>query len=295
MAGLLRRVKTRLSITAHRKVRGLLDGEYVSVFHGRSMDFDDLRPYVPGDELKDIDWKATARHGHPLTKRYIAARKHTLALLVDTGRNMAALAASGEVKRDIGIEVAGALAYIASRHGDQVCLIAGDATHTEFRTPGSTEAHLERLLQLVHSSTSLASGPSDLTKQLAFTASRLTRRMILLIVADDRELGDRERDLLARLSVQHEILWITIGDADLMREEWSSRSMHDVGTEYSLPAFVRGDRALREEFASSVALSAARSEDFLEALSISSERVVSTADVLPGLFRLLERHKRARR
>ena len=117
MERLLRRVQTRLYIHAHRAVRGLIEGEYRSVFHGRSMDFDDLRPYVPGDEFKDIDWKATARYGSPLTKRYIASRKHTVVLVVDTGRDMAALAASGENKRDIAVLAAGTIGYLAIRHG----------------------------------------------------------------------------------------------------------------------------------------------------------------------------------
>ena len=79
------------TIHAHRKVRSVLDGEYGSVHKGRSMDFDDLREYVPGDDIKDLDWKASARHGRPLVKRYIATRQHAVLLVVDTGWTMAAL------------------------------------------------------------------------------------------------------------------------------------------------------------------------------------------------------------
>ena len=101
MTSLLRRVRTTLSIHAHRKVRGMLDGEYTSVFHGRSLEFDDLRPYIPGDEVKDVDWKATARLGSLMTRRYVASRKHTIVLVVDTGRSMAALAARAAMERPV--------------------------------------------------------------------------------------------------------------------------------------------------------------------------------------------------
>ncbi len=91
MASLLQRVKSKLAIFAHRKARGMLDGEYGSVFRGRSLDFDDLRAYVPGDEVRDIDWKATARHGSPLIRRYVAVRRQTVLLV--TGLSLAVILA----------------------------------------------------------------------------------------------------------------------------------------------------------------------------------------------------------
>lgn len=137
MAALLTRVKSKLFIVAHRRTWGLLDGEYASVFRGRSLDYDDLREYIPGDEIRDIDWKATARHGAPLVKRYVATRKQTVLLLVDTGRSMAAMAPSGEPKKDIAIQIAGMLGYLAVRHGDLVGLISGDGESTRMLEPAA--------------------------------------------------------------------------------------------------------------------------------------------------------------
>jgi uncharacterized protein (DUF58 family) len=295
MASLLRRVKTRLAIHAHRKVRGMLDGEYASVFHGRTIEFDDLRPYVAGDEPRDIDWKATARHGAPLVRRYIASRKHTVLLLVDTGRNMAALAQSGEVKSEIAVMAAGVIGYLALQHGDRVALVAGDSQNSVFHRESSTEAHLERLLQSIDSTTTLDSPPSDLRKQLAFVAKAFPRRMILLVIADDRELGEEESRLLRRLSAQHEILWLTVADADLLRRDWNEQNMHDVATTSALPSFLRANPTLRADFDRSVKERTDRSETLFTRLRISSQRVTSTADVVSGLIRLLEVHRHARR
>jgi len=292
---LLRRVKTTLSIRAHRRVRGLLEGEYTSIFHGRSMEFDDLRPYVPGDEVRDIDWKATARLRTPMTKRFIASRKHTVLVIADTGRNMAALAEKGDTKSDLAILAAGTIGYIAIRHGDRVAMVAGDADHTVFVEPASTEAHLERMLQKIAANTTVAAGASDLTRQLEYAVRAFRRRMIVFVIADDRELGAPEQRLVRRLCVQHEVLWLRIGDADLMKSEWSSAGMHDVHDAAPIPAFVRGDPALRAEFAAAVAESSARAEDVFDGFAVSSQRVSAESDVVPGLFRLLEVHRHARR
>ena len=295
MERLLRRVQTRLTIHAHRAVRGLIEGEYRSVFHGRSMDFDDLRPYVAGDEYKDIDWKATARHGAPLVKRYIATRKHTILLVVDTGRDMAALSASGEPKRDIAVLAAGTIGYLAIRHGDLVALVAGTHDRTELVPGELTESHLERMLQKIDSNTRADAGASNLTRQLEYAARAFRRRMIVFVIADDRELDAEEERLVRRLCVQHEVLWLRIGDADLMRSEWSGSGMHDVHDAAVIPAFVRDDPALRREFAAAVAERASRAEDVFDSFAVSSQRVGRESEVVPGLFKLLEVHRHARR
>ncbi|MET0933863.1 MAG: DUF58 domain-containing protein [Mycetocola sp.] len=298
MDELLHRVRTRLAIRAHRKVRGMLDGEYVSLFHGKSLDFDDLRAYAPGDDVKDIDWKATARVGSPLTKRYIAARKQAVLLVVDTGRDFAAIAEGGMPKRDIAVLAAGVIGYLAVRHGDHVGLVAGDADTTEYVPLRGTESHLERLLRVIHTRTSLSAGPSRLTAQLDYVRRTFRRRMLLIVLADDGAIAaDREEELrlVRRLHAQHEILWITIGDADPTLDDYADRDMIDVADGRELPPFLRRDSALRADFATAVATRTAASAELLDRIGISSRRITSDDDVVPGLFRLLEVHNHARR
>ena len=78
--------------------RGLLEGGRYALLHTRSMEFDDLRPYVPGDDVRDIDWKASARSGGVLIKRFVSEKHHKILLVADAGRNMSALAPSGELQ-----------------------------------------------------------------------------------------------------------------------------------------------------------------------------------------------------
>ena len=98
MASLIAQVKSKLFIHSSRKSLHALDGAYASLLHGRSLDFEDLRKYEYGDQVRDIDWRATARLGTPLVKRHRAMRMHTILFVVDTGRSMAALAARREVE-----------------------------------------------------------------------------------------------------------------------------------------------------------------------------------------------------
>lgn len=288
-----------MSIFAHRKTLDLLEGGYASVHRGRSHDFDDLRAYVPGDEVKDIDWKATARHNEPLVKRYIASRRHQLVLLVDTGRNMAATAESGESKKDIAIMASGALAWIAAQHGDVVSLVVGDEGGTRTFPPGQKDEHLERLLRVVDDRVSLTAPRSDVLVLLDQVARHLTARSMLLVVTDDVRIGPEHESVLRRLRVRHEILWLTIGDADLMRREEGPGAgrgeVYDVQEIAALPAYVRGNRRLAALFEEAAVQTVADTEQQLRQLGVTSHRIASQADVVPGLFALLEKQRRAGR
>ncbi|MBD8659270.1 DUF58 domain-containing protein [Frigoribacterium sp. CFBP 8754] len=295
MPGLLLRVRTKMSLFAHRRTLDLLEGGYASVHHGRSHDFDDLRAYVPGDEVRDIDWKATARHGEPLVKRYIASRRRHLVLVVDTGRNMAATAAGGETKKDIAVMAAGALGYIAAQHGDVVSLVAGDESGTRAHPAGSTDAHLEMLLRRVDERVSLEAPRSDLHGVLSWVARGVRRRSMLLVVADDVVVDEALEKLLRRLRAQHEILWLTVGDADLMSRTGHARDLYDVQEASGLPAYLRENGALRVAFDASSERRVGDAERQLQALGISSVRLTAQSQVVPGLSALIEKHRRARR
>ncbi len=291
----LRKVKTTMSIHAHRRTLELLEGEYQSIHHGRSHDFDDLREYQPGDDVKDIDWKATARSHVPLVKRYIASRQHNVLLVVDSGRNMAAIAESGESKREIAILVAGVLGYLATRHGDRVALLMGDAERTESMPEGGSEAHLERMLRRIGEAVSIDGPLSRLEGVLEHAVRRMRRRSLIVVIADDLAYTHDLDVHLGRLHTRHEVLWVSVGDADLMARAGDHRELVGVDTGLGLPSFLRRDKGLRRAFDEQSALRRERLEAGLRSLGIASVRIGSSATAIGGLFRLLERHRRARR
>lgn len=291
---LLTRVKTKLFVHARRRSRGLLEGEYASVFHGRSLDYDDLRDYVIGDEVRDIDWKATARHTRPLVKRYVAQRKHHLMLVVDTGRGMAATTGSGEAKKEVAIATAGLVGWLAQRHGDLVGLVRGTASTTVAHDLRGSEAHLELLLRAIDTAATLNADQSNLASQLRWIVRHGRRRLVLLVIADDRDLDPELDELLRRLHVQHEILWVTIEDADPTLIE-PGRGAYDVGDACALPASVRRNPEVRAAYAAEIRAKVARTNAMLDRQGINHTRVGSTGEVVTAVFGLLERQRRARR
>lgn len=297
MASLLQRVKSKMAIFAHRKARGMLDGEYGSVFRGRSLDFDDLRAYVPGDEVRDIDWKATARHGSPLIRRYVAVRRQTVLLVTDTGRNMAAEAHSGEVKKDIAVLALGVMGYLAHRHGDVVGLVCGDSTATLSLPAKSGEAHLERLLRHVDSHTRLEGQPSRIQDQLGYVARNVKGRHLLFVVADELAADSATAQLLLRLRAQHEVLWLTVRDADLAPSPNgtypNAPAAYSVADESLLPWPPGVSATVETAYTKATTERDAGRKAMLRAAGITEGDVAGSGDVITGLFALLERHRRA--
>ncbi|WP_349828060.1 DUF58 domain-containing protein [Brevibacterium litoralis] len=295
MAALLTKVKARMSIHAHRRTRGLLEGEYASVFHGHSMDFDDLREYVPGDEIRDIDWKATARHTTPLVKRYVAHRRHALAIVTDTGIGLDAVSASGEPKREVAIMLAGMAGYLAVRHGDDVMLVDGWGQHTRHSEKKGTEAHLEQLLRRIQSAQAPAGFPadrsSDIGVRLQWVAEHLRKRMLVIVLADDAPLDRLDPRLLRRLDVQHELMWMTIADADLESFSRGTDSPFDIvdPTGTGLPPEILRGAGLWEEYRAAEARRIAANEEVLRTAGIPFTRVAGTDDSLEQLRRLMRR------
>lgn len=293
MGTLLTAVKAKMYIFAHRRARGILDGEYASIFRGRSLDFDDLRAYVPGDEVRDIDWKATARTGTPLIKRYVATRRQQLLFVVDTGRNMAAVARGGEAKKDLAVMAVGVLGSLAVAHGDSVSLVHGAGPDSTALPAKGTESHLERLLRCVDAA-SLAQGPSDLCARLEYAAAHHRRRMLLVIVADDVAASERLDKVLRRLSAQHEILWVQIADAALAGADAVQGAAVGTAELDEVHVLLAQDPALARSYAEAVAQRHAGLAQLLARRGIAAATIGHSDDVVSQVYALLERHRRAR-
>ncbi|MFC8038399.1 DUF58 domain-containing protein [Paenarthrobacter sp. NPDC057355] len=298
MPSLLKRVKSKMFIFAHRRTLSLLDGEYGSVFKGRSMDFDELRAYVPGDEVRDIDWKATARHGSPLVKRYVAVRRHSVLLVVDSGRNMAAEAFSGESKKDVAVYAAGVIGYLACRHGDDVGLVHGHASASSFLPPKGGEEHLERLLREIDSTITLDGQPSGISGQLDYVLRYLKGRMLVVVVADEFIPDARTEDLMRRLRARHELLWLTVRDAELAPgtetqgiEAQGVLDSTDIGTGTGIPFLLAADRKVRAAYGHAMAQRAELRRTLFRTLGIAEEQAEGSADVVTTVFALLEKHR----
>lgn len=305
MSSLLVKVKAKASIHAHRKVRTILDGEHGSVHKGRSMDFDDLREYVPGDDVGDLDWKATARSGRPMVKRFVATRQHAVMLVVDTGRSMAALADAETTKSDVAVMAAGVIAQLATRHRDLVGLLAGPAppwvtgihnpARVQYVPPGTRDIHVERILRTIHTAIHADGYDSQLERLLDYAARNLRRRMILVVIADDVDFTDRHRALLRRLDAQHEVLFCSVGDVAMTEPALLQRQLHVIGVGAHVPSFFRRRQSLHADLLDVTQRRALANRAELNRLGIVGTRFSSESGVLANVVELLARQRRTGR
>lgn len=293
---LLVRARTRATLEAHRKVTGLLEGGHRSVHAGRSLDFEDLREYVDGDDVKDIDWKATARHGDLLVRRYVAHRQHAVMLVVDTGHSMTALNDASTPKRDVVITVAGLLAQVAIDRGDLVGMVAGpiDGHRHLYVPPRGGERHAERMLRGLDDGITAATSPSEIAGVLAEAGRTMRRRSIVAVVSDDHVLGGAEVNELRRLAARHDLIHVTVADAHLTDPDLDA-DVRELAGGARLPPFLRHARRAHAELVDDAARRHHDRRAVLGRLGIESCRIDRANRTVDELIAVLERRRRARR
>jgi uncharacterized protein (DUF58 family) len=193
----------RLEIKTRGLVEAAFAGQYRSVFKGRGMNFEEVREYQPGDEVRTIDWNVTARLGHPYVKKFTEEREMTVMLVVD----VSASGAFGSVelsKRELAAEVACVIAFSAIRNNDKVGLMLF-SDHVElFIPPKKGRIHTLRLIREILYFEPQGRGTSP-AQALHYLNRVLTRKAVVFLLSDfqtppfERELGitARRHDLIA--------------------------------------------------------------------------------------------------
>jgi uncharacterized protein (DUF58 family) len=178
---ILRKVR-HIEIRTKRLVNDSLAGEYHSVFKGRGMNFDEVREYVPGDEVRTIDWNVTARAGRPFIKKFVEERELTLMLLVDVSAS-GDFGSGPQSKREMAAELASVLAFSAVRNSDKVGLILFTDQVELYVPPRKGRRHVLRLVREILAFEPARRG-TDLGRALDFTNHVLNRRAIVFLLSD---------------------------------------------------------------------------------------------------------------
>lgn len=294
MPSLITQVKSKLFIHSTRKSLHALDGAYASPLRGRSLDFEDLRKYEYGDQVRDIDWRATARLGTPLVKRSRATRMHTVLFVVDTGRSMSALAADERSKKELAILATGVLGVLTLRHGDDFTTVYGDSAKVRRHAPGRSEGALEHALRTIDRAIDDSSAPSDRDALLSFVTRTIARRMIVVVITDEAPVTSETERMLRRLRVQHDVLWLTLRDAEPVLDHATGRIRSDVDSRWQVPGFVQGDREIVQELTAQREADAAHLTELLTRMEISHSTLDGQDDAVAQLLTLLNRRSNAR-
>jgi uncharacterized protein (DUF58 family) len=204
---LLKRIR-QIEIHSRRLVNDLFLGEYLAVFRGRGMEFSEVREYLPGDDVRTIDWNVTARLGDPYVKKYVEERELNVAIAVDVSASEL-FGTVTQTKRELATEIAALIGFSAVASNDKVGLVAFSSEIERFVPPGKGARHVLRLLRELlylnpaHSGTSLAIA-------LDYVSHVLKRRSTVFLVSDFLDQGYEA--ILRVAARRHEIVAISLTD-----------------------------------------------------------------------------------
>lgn len=172
----------QIEIRTNRLVSETLAGQYHSVFKGQGMNFDEVREYQPGDEVRSIDWNVTARMNHPFVKKFVEERELTLMLVVDVSGS-GLFGSREQSKRELAAEIASVLAFSAIRNNDKVGLILFSDEVEKFIPPRKGRRHVLRVIREVLFFEPQRRG-TDLNTALEFLMRVSPHRAITVVISD---------------------------------------------------------------------------------------------------------------
>ncbi|MBD89507.1 MAG: DUF58 domain-containing protein [Deltaproteobacteria bacterium] len=200
----------KIEIVTSRKAQEQLAGQYHSVFKGRGMSFDEVRPYQPGDEIRFIDWNVTARAGDVYIKRFVEERELTIMLLVDLSASLS-FGTDVELKREVAAMMAGLLAFSAIDNGDRVGLILFSDRVERFVPPKKGRKHVLRCLAEILNFEPEGRG-TDLAVPLEYLA-RVSRRQVVGFVLSDFQAPTQSFLPALRIAARrHDIVPVVVRD-----------------------------------------------------------------------------------
>lgn len=198
----------RIQITTSRMVTDVFAGQYHSVFKGRGMEFDEVREYQPGDEIRSIDWNVTARMGHPFVKKFVEERELSVMILLDISGS-SYFGTVNKLKRQLAAEICSLLAFAAVKNNDKVGLIAFTDRIEKFVPPRKGISHVLRVVR-----EALYLKPkgvrTDIQKALEYLNKVIRRKTITFIVSDFYAEGYKRA--LSIANKRHDIVVVTITD-----------------------------------------------------------------------------------
>jgi uncharacterized protein (DUF58 family) len=178
---ILRKVR-QIEIRARGTVNSVLSGAYSSSFRGRGMEFSEVREYVPGDEIRTIDWNVTARQGHPFVKKFTEERELTVLLVVDASAS-GDFGSRSEMKGEIMATLSALLAFSAIQNNDRVGLLIFTSGVERFIPPQKGRKHVLRVIRELLYHKPQAPG-TDIAGALAHANRLLNQRAVVFVVSD---------------------------------------------------------------------------------------------------------------
>jgi uncharacterized protein (DUF58 family) len=267
-----------------RRLDGLLQGDYRSLFYGFGLDLADLREYQPGDDVRYIDWNVTARLGTPYVRQYIEDREITAYFLLDLSPSVD-FATAGAPKRELLVNFVAVMARLLTRHGNRVGALLYEGNSSRMIPARGGRTQVLRLINEVRGRPKQkTSPPTDLGPLLKTAASTLHRRSLVFIVSDFFTAPGWE-PALGVLGRRHEVLAVRLWDPrETEMPDIGPVFMQDAETGEQLYVDTH-DRSFRQRFAQAVQRrDAALQQAFLHA-RVDVLPLATTDDLVQGILR----------
>lgn len=207
IAEIVRKVR-KVKIVANRSASDLLAGQYRSVFRGQGIEFDEVREYQPGDEIRSIDWNVTARTGTPFIKRYIEEREMTVMILLDISAS-GIFGSANQSKLEVMIELIAVLMFSALKNGDKVGLMLFAGEVTRYFPPRKGKSNVLRLIREMLSVEPKAER-ANVPAVLQFLSRVQKRKAVVFVVSDFQDVQSFQPFALSRM--RHDVVAMTIAD-----------------------------------------------------------------------------------
>lgn len=212
---LLQKVR-RIEITTSRLVTDIFVGQYHSVFKGQGIEFDEVREYQEGDDIRTIDWNVTARTGRPYVKKFVEERELTVIMLVDASRSCH-FASVNILKNRLAAEIASVLSLSATGNNDKVGLIHFTDEIEKFIPPRKGRQHVLRVIREILYFEPKSRG-TDIIKALEYLGHVAKRRAIVFLISDflgydpSTPVGVELKKALTVANTRHDLVAVTLND-----------------------------------------------------------------------------------
>ena len=216
---LLKKIR-KIEIKTSHLVTDLLAGRYNSAFKGRGMEFEEVRPYMVGDDVRTIDWNVSARTGEPFIKKFREERELTVIIAVDVSGSLG-FGSRRQLKRELVAELAATLAYAAIRNNDKVGLMLFTDRVECFVPPRKGVRHVLRIIRELLAFEPKGSG-TDIAGALEELNRAIKRRAVVFAISDYQEHAESWSASMKRSALRHDLIPVVVSDE---REE----RMPDVG------------------------------------------------------------------
>ena len=281
----LAKIQALISIASDKRTSNMLEGDFVSIYKGRSMEFEELAEYARGDNVRDIDWKSSSRTGRTLVRRYIAERKHHVLFIGDAGLKMRGDTDRGEPKSTLTLTAFGTLAYLVDRFGADYTLLRGNGGSLEYGFFRSGMEHLQGLLH-AYEKVIETEQTNRLTDLMQYAFDHIPKKMIIIVLTDMEGLSRLSPRLIERVTHQNDLMVINITDAFL-----SSNGSYDLGKERYAETFLMNMRSLAKEEQTFRKDLLARTEEMLATYRAQMTSIGAEAQIVDRVVQMFQMHR----